>query len=618
MFVQPARVVRAAISVSVLMALAAAVQPSASLWAQGQTLTDVIIAFRTAPGAVDEAFVQGVGGRISHRYTIVPAIAASLPAPALAALAANPRVERIEPDGRVFAIGVVDFAAELANTWGVERIGAGTVHSQGETGGTGSVRVAVIDSGIDCNHPDLSGRCDASLGYDFVNEDDVPADDNGHGTHVAGTIAAIRDGAGVVGVAPDVLLVGLKVLDENGSGSFSDVIAAVDLAAANAIQVTNNSYGSGSNPGVTVEQAFANAAAAGVLHIAAAGNSGNCGGKGDRVGYPAHYSSVVAVAATTQSDARPCFSSTGPDVELAAPGVSINSTVPGGGYASFNGTSMASPHVAGVAALVFSVGASDTNGTGGAADEVRGILQATAEDLGAGGRDEHFGYGLVAAVAAVGTITSPQDAVNVHVDTDKDTYVIDADTQVVVTVTVTDEGGQPISGVSNAAIDVTIDGDPEDVTLDETAGGSGVYTGALSVDAVGAGPHVVAVYVTDGTITGDGSASFTVSSADAPSGDMSVTGIDYSTNGGRFSDRHLSVTITVVADGAPVGGASVSITLKLDEGVYGTASGTTDSNGQVTFSSSNAPSGTYTTEITAVSAPGLTWDGVTPPNSFDK
>lgn len=183
------------------------------------------------------------------------------------------------------------------------------------------------------------GHCVA--GWDFVNNDADPFDDNGHGTHVAGTIAAADNGSGVVGVAPEATLYALKVLDQSGSGVFSNVIAAVQLAVDLGIQVTNNSYGSTQDPGSLVQAAFDNAAAAGMLHVAAAGNSGNCLGTGDSVLFPARYGSVIAVAATDQADVSPCFSSTGPTVELAAPGVSINSTAPGGGYQVLSGTSMA-------------------------------------------------------------------------------------------------------------------------------------------------------------------------------------------------------------------------------------------------------------------------------------
>jgi len=261
--------------------------------------------------------------------------------------------------------------------------------------GTG-IKVAIIDSGIDYNHSDLDDNY--SGGWDFVNGDnnpddpthDGPMDDDGHGTHVAGTVAAEDNESGVVGVAPEAKLYALKAL-EGGSGYWSDIMAALQWCVDNGIQVTNNSYGSSGDPGYTVKDAFDNSATAGVLHVAAAGNSGNPPGRGDNVGYPARYLSVIAVAATDQSDKRARFSSTGPDVELAAPGVAINSTLLGGGYGEKNGTSMASPHVAGVAALVWAVNPGWSNET------VRTQLRDTAEDL---GDSSLYGNGLVNAAEA--------------------------------------------------------------------------------------------------------------------------------------------------------------------------------------------------------------------------
>ncbi len=352
----------------------------------------VLIGFDRTPGAADEALVRGLGGAVKYRYHLVPGIAASIPENAMAALLRSPRVTSVTLDGIVHAID-----DELANTWGVQHVGAGTVHAGGNKGG--GILVAVIDSGIDCDHPDLNVNC--TDGYDFVNDDDYPMDDNDHGTHVSGTIAAVDDHVGVIGMAPDASLYGLKVLSASGSGYWSDIIAALQwVVVYNAsndpdIRVTNNSYGSSGNPGGLVQTAFDNAYAQGILHIAAAGNTGNCGGKGNKVGYPARYDSVVAVAATNSSDGSPCFSSTGPAVELAAPGVSVNSTVPDDGYAVWNGTSMASPHVAGAAALVAAADGTLTN------DEIRQRLVDTAIDLGPTGWDTYYGYGLIDVAAAV-------------------------------------------------------------------------------------------------------------------------------------------------------------------------------------------------------------------------
>jgi subtilisin family serine protease len=312
-------------------------------------------------------------------------MAVSVPATALGDLRNDPHVTVVEPDGE-FQIS----DTELDNTWGVKHIGAGNVHPTHV--GTG-IKVAIFDSGIDCTHPDLDANC--AGGIDFVNDDNDPMDDNGHGTHVAGTVAAEDNGTGVVGVAPGATLYAVKVMNSSGSGSFSDIIAALEWAVDNGIQVTNHSYGTPSYPGSIVQSAFDNAYAAGVVHIASAGNSGECSGTSDTVEWPGRFDSVVAVAATYSNDNRPCFSSTGPAVEIAAPGVSINSTRVGGGYTIKSGTSMASPHVAGVAALVIAGGVTSP-------PDVRQRLRDTAIDLGPSGPDTHFGYGLVDAEDAVG------------------------------------------------------------------------------------------------------------------------------------------------------------------------------------------------------------------------
>lgn len=347
---------------------------------------NVFIGFTQTPGSEEQNLVQRAGGNVKHSYTLVPAIAANIPETAIAALQSNPKVTVIEPDITVYAVD-----AELDAAWGVKKIGSGTVHDNGNKG-TG-VKVGVIDSGVDYTHPDLDANY--AGGYDFHNGDSDPMDDNGHGTHVSGTIAAEDDGAGVVGVAPEAKIYAYKVLGSNGSGSYSDVVAALEKAVNDGIQITNNSYGSSGDPGSTVKAAFDNSAALGMLHIAAAGNSGNPPGNGDNVIYPARWDSLVAVAATDSNDKRANWSSTGPAVELSGPGVSIKSTLPGGGYGNYSGTSMASPHVAGTAALVLKAGFAD----------LRGRMNSTAIDLGSTGRDTRYGYGRVDAAAAAGSTT---------------------------------------------------------------------------------------------------------------------------------------------------------------------------------------------------------------------
>ena len=430
--------------------------------AQGQTndnFTRVIIGFDKPVGASEQALVRAYGGKIKYSYSIVNAIAAQMPESSLAGLSHNPHVTAVEADDTVYAVDVFD--TELDNAWGVKHIQSGDVHAAGNKGADveGGVKIGIIDSGVNYLHPDLNDNFDPlNLGYDFYYYDYDPMDMYGHGTHVAGTacaedndIGSVDPKLGVVGVAPECDLYSLRVLNEEGVGYWSDIIAAVGWSTGVEMQiknvftgemltvqglkldVINLSLGKDRDPGSTVKQAFDNAEAQGVVIVAAAGNSGNVGGKGNNVIYPAKYDSVIAVAATDSNNNRASFSSTGDKVEIAAPGVNVYSTwndnagyydpqptctgtpldINGDGqpdgecYKYGSGTSMASPHVAGVAALIIAAGYSDYNGDGAVNNrDVRAILDASATDLGSSGRDPQFGYGLVNALFAVQTASA--------------------------------------------------------------------------------------------------------------------------------------------------------------------------------------------------------------------
>lgn len=223
--------------------------------------------------------------------------------------------------------------------WGIARVQAPKAWAA--TKGAG-VKLVVIDTGIDRTHPDLAARLKG--GWNAVAKNDDYNDDNGHGSHCAGTIAAVDDGVGVVGVAPEVDLYGVKVLDAGGSGSFDDVIAGMQWAVEHKMTVASMSLGaSRGNP--ALEDAVKAMEAAGVILIAAAGNSGGA------VGFPAAYPGAIAVAASDAKDKLARFSSRGPSVALIAPGVDVKSTYMKGGYNTLSGTSMATPHVAGLTAL---------------------------------------------------------------------------------------------------------------------------------------------------------------------------------------------------------------------------------------------------------------------------
>lgn len=231
--------------------------------------------------------------------------------------------------------------------WGVARVNAPAAWSRGKGAG---VKVAVIDTGIDCSHPDL--QCDFSAGTNIVDPGSAPMDDNEHGTHVAGTIAGRGEG-GPLGVAPEATLIPVKVLDADGAGSLSDIVAGINWAAKHGVDVINMSLG-GPSGSAALERAVKQALNAGVVIVAAAGNSGP---NPDTVGFPGGYPGVIAVAASDKNDQVASFSSRGDAVAFIAPGVNITSTIPGGGTKSLSGTSMASPHVAGLAALALERGA---------------------------------------------------------------------------------------------------------------------------------------------------------------------------------------------------------------------------------------------------------------------
>jgi subtilisin family serine protease len=369
----------------------------------------VLIAFNNQPGPHERALIVRNGGDITHEYTIVPAFAVSIPEKAIQGLSRNKNISAIEPDGVFTLITPTsdDQAAltnELTSTWGVGHIKSDYAHSRSHFGA--GVKVAVIDTGIDYTHPEFATVYKG--GYNFINRTSNPMDDNNHGTHVAGTIAAAKNGIGVVGVSPHIELYALKVFGADGSANYSDIIAAIDWSVRNGIHIANHSYGSSQDPGTVVRQAYDNAAVAGVLHIAAAGNSGRANGRGDNVNFPARYESVVAVAATDKNNARASFSSTGPAVAIAAPGVGIPSTITNNRYASYNGTSMASPHVAGVAALLKGMNPSLTP------TAISEILRNSAIRLGS---SDLFGAGLVdvrnATIAAIGnendSVTQPNE-----------------------------------------------------------------------------------------------------------------------------------------------------------------------------------------------------------------
>ena len=392
----------------------------------------ILVRFRAdATTAERERAIASVGGTIDRVLDAIAVTRLVLPIPStedatgLAALrlARDPAVSAVEPDstGRVgFAPNDSLYLTDPTNglgQWGIRK--AHVDQAWDLIRGSGAVIVAVIDTGIDTNHPDLAGV--ALPGTTIVTSPDPTCapgstiDDNGHGTHVAGLIAANgNNGIGIAGVAFGVKILPIKALDCQGQGLLSDVASSVIWATDHGARIINISLGSSASQ-QTLQDAIRYAVAHNVLVVSAAGNCGvastRCDGVINEPQYPGAFPEVLAVAATDVNDQHAAFSNVNSYVAIAAPGQSIWSTTPTypttlsrsgvpSMYAPLMGTSQASPFVAGVAALVLS---REPTLTG---QQLRDRLVATADDLGAPGTDPVFGAGRVNALRAVSASAS--------------------------------------------------------------------------------------------------------------------------------------------------------------------------------------------------------------------
>lgn len=382
----------AALRVLVALFLLAAVVPTMAA-SQGAPIRSIVVFENAsvAPNAMHR--IEQLGGVRIKGLPLVNGAVVALPSTVSGrALAAIPGVKYAEPDIVVQALArktpVVPSQPAEDVQWGVERVRADLVWP-GNSGD--AIKVAIVDSGVDPSHPDLIGNL--AGGFSAVAYTRSYKDDNGHGTHVAGIIAASDNEIGVVGVAHGADLYAVKVLDRKGNGYLSDIIEGLDWAIANEMDVVNMSLGTS-----TYVQAFEDAVQkvidAGIVVVAAAGNDGPVEGSVD---YPGAFDGVIAVAATDASDQVAAWSSRGPQVDIAAPGVSIYSTYKGSAYATMSGTSMASPHVAGVVALLLR--SADPDGNGWDPSEVEARIESSAQAL---GPVTSYGSGLVQADQAVG------------------------------------------------------------------------------------------------------------------------------------------------------------------------------------------------------------------------
>ena len=362
---------------------------------------DVIVGFYKPIDSSDHQLIKDNNGSAKKSFRIVNAISAKIPENKINIMEKDPRIKYIVNDS------IFQAADEYSGSWGVQYIGSQPVHDQGINGS--GVKIGVLDTGLDYNHEDL--RNSYKGGYDFVSNDLDPWDDNClsyfrtcHGTHVSGIISAQHNGIGVVGIAPGSSIYAVKVLDGGGFGTASLVLSGIEWAVNNGMNIISMSIESTENNPALLDAVNA-AYNSGILLVAAGGNNG-----GGPVLYPAAYDSVIAVTAIDQNGLKASFSPIGQKIEVAAPGVRVNSTIQGG-YGLLSGTSMAAPHVTGVAALIFSTSFADVNNDGLRNNkDVREIIRNSAFDAGIPGKDDIYGYGIVDASKALLGISASSNA----------------------------------------------------------------------------------------------------------------------------------------------------------------------------------------------------------------
>jgi subtilisin family serine protease len=332
----------------------------------------VVLEDGSDPRQVADEHTRRFDAKVSHVYrAALNGYAARIPAARLAILRADPRVSYVESDGPVTA-------SAQTLPWGINRIDAdvSSTRAGNGSGAVGTVNAYIIDTGIS-SHPDLNVVARRNWTGDGKNYDC-----NGHGTHVAGTVGAKDDANYVVGAAPGVALTGLKVLTCDGSGSISNIIAAVDWVTTYAKKpaIVNMSLGGGASR--SLDDAVRRSASKGYLYVVAAGNNGAnaCNSSPARAGKGTN-NGIVTVAATDSANKEPSWSNYGSCVDIWAPGVSVLSTYNNGGTAYMSGTSMASPHVAGAAGLYLAKNATVSPAT------AEGVLKTNVLSPGTSSKD---------------------------------------------------------------------------------------------------------------------------------------------------------------------------------------------------------------------------------------
>ena len=366
---------------------------------------EILVKFADVESARVEALNEILGCRVLAKIPELNVVKLQIPESStvpdmISAYIGEPDVEYAEPDYFVYALSITPDDPYYGMQWYLPKVKADEVW--GENKGSSGVKIAVVDTGIDLDHPDLDAQ--VSGGYDFVNGDSEADDDEGHGTLMAGVIAAeTNNGAGIAGINWYAELMPVKVLDEEGAGTHGNVALGLIYAADNGAKVINLSFG-GDESSLTMEDAINYAHGKGCILVSATGNDGGA------VMYPARFSNCIAVGATDEADnwcdesiwGEGFSSNHGVEIDVVAPGNNIVSTYPGGDYVFCSGTSISTACVSGMAALMVSVNQSLSN------EEVRGAIKGTCDNLLETGWDEWTGYGRINIQEAVQAVQPPE------------------------------------------------------------------------------------------------------------------------------------------------------------------------------------------------------------------